>query len=113
MQSELMSKYPQSMHRIKANALPAESKATPNQICDYIMQKADSNRDGRISRQGFLTAAMQSKTIQNMLVGTLVASSSPFLGRKHTRSPNRERSGSTRSETDSPPAVPKSYNLKA
>lgn len=98
---------------MKAKTLPAEEKATPKQICDYIMERADVDKDGRIVKQEFIKAAMSSKTIQKMLVGTLVASSSPFMGRKNVKpGATRERSGSQRSYTDSPPSVPKAHNLR-
>ena len=107
------------MYQMKAGTLPAEEKATPKQICDYIMERTDMDKDGRIGKREFIQAAMSSKTIQKLLVGTLAASSSPFLGRKRSGSKGRPRSdsrGRPRSEstasTDSnPPSVPKSYNI--
>ena len=56
---------------------------TPQQIADYIMQKADENGDNKLSKKEFVDAAIASKTIRNLVIGTLNATGSPFTKRKN------------------------------
>ena len=102
------------MWELKAKALPVEDKATPKQICDYLMERGDLDKDGKIGKKEFVQAAMASRTIQQMLVGTLAASSSPFLGRKRAGSKGsgtRSRSGSTSSTGSAGPSVPRTQYI--
>jgi len=70
------------MHAQKGHLLDNEEKATPQQIADYVMQRADENKDNKLSRQEFIDAALASKTIRKLVLGTLNATGSPFNKRK-------------------------------
>ena len=70
------------MSSLRGQILPSADQVTNKQLVDYFMEKADLDRDGKIDKNDFIAAALTSKTIQRMLIGTLQASSSPFTKRK-------------------------------
>jgi len=76
-----------SMSELHSGALPAEDRIPANQLTDYIFEKADLDKTGKISRAEFLQVAITSRTLQRMVEGTTDAASSPYTKRK-------ERSGS-------------------
>lgn len=72
-----------TMHTQRGHLLELDEKATPQQIADYIMQRADSNHDNKLSKEEFIQATLSSKTIRKLVLGTLDATGSPFSKRKH------------------------------
>ncbi|ELU07447.1 hypothetical protein CAPTEDRAFT_226463 [Capitella teleta] len=67
-----------SQYRLKGSTISPDENMTPDQIVDYILEKADDNKDEKLSRDEFTKGAMQSRTIQRLLSGTLEATRSPF-----------------------------------
>jgi len=71
-----------AMHSQRGHLLSLDEKATPEQIADYVMQKADVNKDNKLSKEEFVEAAHTSKAIRKLILGTLEATGSPFSTRK-------------------------------
>jgi len=66
----------------KGHLLDIDEKATPQQIADYIMQKADQDKDNKLSKKEFIEVVQTSKTIRKLVLGTVEATGSPFTKRK-------------------------------
>jgi Ca2+-binding EF-hand superfamily protein len=71
-----------TMHAQKGHVLELDEKASPQQIADYIMQRADTDKDNKLSKKEFVDAVVASKTIRKLVLGTLEATGSPFCKRK-------------------------------
>jgi len=78
-----------TLHAQRGHLLEIDEKATPDQIADYIMQKADSNHDGKLSKDEFVGAAHTSKAVRKLVLGTLDATGSPFTKRKSAPTPHK------------------------
>ena len=55
--------------------LPDEDHMTVEQLTEHLMSRADKRHDGRITKDEFIEAALESKTIQHMIKGELKVNS--------------------------------------
>ena len=75
----------QALHFHKGHLLGSDERATPQQIADYILERADENHDNRLSKDEFIAAGVNSPSIRKLVLGTLDATGSPFA--HHTPPP--------------------------
>ena len=81
----LTPKRPKLSHDNKMYVSPASlaHPAVTLSLRCYMYYRADKDHDNALSKTEFVEGALTSKTIQQMVLGSLHASSSPFTKRKH------------------------------
>lgn len=75
-----------ALHYHKGHLLVSDERVTPQQIADYVLERADQNHDNKLSKEEFVTAAVNNPSIRRLILGTLDATGSPFARRKHPQS---------------------------
>jgi hypothetical protein len=73
----------QALHYHKGHLLVSEERVTPQQIADYVFERADQNHDNKLSKDEFVAAAVNNPSIRKLILGTLDATGSPFAHRKN------------------------------
>ena len=72
-----------ALNYARGHLLLSDERVTPQQIADYVIERADQNNDDRLSKEEFIEAAVKNPTIRKLVLGTINATRSPFVRRKN------------------------------
>ena len=76
---------PQSQHKLSSKPSASSSdELSPEKIVQHILEKADLNEDGKLSKEEFIKGAKESRTIWKLIHGSLEATGALYSSwRKH------------------------------